>query len=165
MKNQWLRINRFGPFRNPFITTGRPGTFNGIIRAIVSDDNGNDYVDLEPKSFALSVGPSLEITEFQPLFADCGAPAIRALQGIAYRFGVKATGIAPVRFEYEVAKVNDVPGITAYEHSFNAPVAEDFIGESEPVFFNPVQGEQFYVTSIKFELMMKMEIAQRQPSR
>jgi hypothetical protein len=147
---QRLRINRFGPFKNPFITSGRPGTFNGVIRAVVSDDNGDDYVDLQPRNFALTVGPSIEITEFQPLFADCGAPAVRALQGIAYRLWVKATGIAPNRFEYEIGKINDIPGISSFEHSFNSPVAEDFIGESEPVFFNPIpEGEQFYVTSIK----------------
>ncbi len=147
---QRLRVNRFGPFKNPFISSGRPGTFNGVVRAIVADDNGEDYVDLQPRSFALNVGPSLEITELQPLFADCGAPAVRALQGIAYRLGVKAIGIAPVRFEYEIGKVNDVPGVTSFEHSFSSPVAEDYIGESEPVFFNQIpEGEQFYVTSIR----------------
>jgi hypothetical protein len=147
---QRLRINRFGPFKNPFITTGRPGEFKGMIRAIVSDDNGDNHVDLQPKNFALSVGPSIEITELQPLFADCGAPAMRALQGIAYRFGVKVIGLAPVHFEYELSQINDVTGVTVYRHDFDSPIAEDYIGESEPVFFNPVpENEQFYVTSIR----------------
>jgi hypothetical protein len=147
---QKLRISRFGPFKNPFITSGRPGQFYGMIRAVVSDDNGDNYVDLQPKNFQLSVGPSIEITELQPLFADCGAPAIRALQGIAYRLGVKAVGLTPVRFEYKIGQINDVTGVTTFNYDFASPVAEDFIGESEPLFFNPVpEGEQFYVTSIK----------------
>lgn len=147
---QLLRINRFGPFKNPFISTGRPGRFFGMIRAVVADDNGDQSIDLEPKNFQLTVGASIEITEFQPLFADCGAPAIRALQGVAYRLGVKAVGLVPVKFEYKLGQINDSAGVTIYNHEFSSPVAEDFIGESEPVFFNPVpEAEQFYVTSIK----------------
>ena len=147
---QRLRINRFGPFKNPFISSGRPGQFTGMIRAVVADDNGDDNIDLQPKNFALTVGPSIEITELQPLFANCGAPAIRALQGIGYRFGVKVVGLAPVRFEYELSQINDVTGVTIYRHEFDSPISEDFIGQSEPVFFNPVpENEQFYVTSVR----------------
>ena len=147
---QVLRINRFGPFKNPLNTTGRPGIFRGQISAHVVDDNGDEYVGLSEQTFELNVGPSIEITELQPLFADCGAPAMRALEGIAYRFGVKAVGIAPVRFEYEFNQVNGVTGMTRYEHTFDSPIAEDFVGESEPLFFNRViDGEQFYVTSLR----------------
>jgi hypothetical protein len=147
---QVLRVNRFGPFRNPLNTTGRPGVFRGKITALVADDNGDEYVGLSEQSFELNVGPSIEITELQPLFANCGAPALRALEGIAYRFGVKAVGIAPVRFEYEFNQVNGVTGLTRYNHTFDSPVAEDFVGDSEPLFFNRViDGEQFYVTSLR----------------
>jgi hypothetical protein len=147
---QVLRVNRFGPFRNPLTSTGRPGVFRGRVNAVITDDNGDEYVGLSQQSFELTVGPSIEITELQPLFADCGAPALRALEGIAYRLGVKAVGIAPVRFEYEFNQVNGAPGVTRYDHAFNTPVAEDIVGESEPIFFNRViEGEQFYVTSIK----------------
>ena len=118
--------------------------------ALITDDNGDEYVGLSAQTFELNVGPSIEIIELQPLFADCGAPALRALEGIAYRLGVKAVGISPVRFEYEFNNINGANGVTRYEHPFSSPVAEDFVGESEPIFFNRVvEGEQFYVTSIK----------------
>ena len=147
---QVLRITRFGPFRNPLSSTGRPGVFRGEVSALITDDNGDEYVGLSAQTFELNVGPSIEIIELQPLFADCGAPALRALEGIAYRLGVKAVGISPVRFEYEFNNINGANGVTRYEHPFSSPVAEDFVGESEPIFFNRVvEGEQFYVTSIK----------------
>ena len=152
---QRLRVSRFGPFKNPFISSGRPGQFFGMIRAVVSDDNGDNFVDLQPKNFELNVGPSIEITDFQPIDASCGAPALRALQGIAYRLGVKVVGLTPIRFEYKIGQINDVTGVTTFVHEFDSPVAEDFLGNiepsfSEPLFFNQVpEGEQFYVTSIK----------------
>ena len=31
---QRLRISRFGPFKNPFVSTGRPGQFFGMIRLL-----------------------------------------------------------------------------------------------------------------------------------
>jgi hypothetical protein len=112
---------------------------------------GEELVDLTPKRFELTVGPSIEITEFQPIYADCGAPAVRALPGIPYRLTVRATGLSPTRYEYQIGKINGDAGVSRYNHTFTAPVADDLIGgEGEPVFFNPVpDGERFYVTSLK----------------
>jgi hypothetical protein len=147
---QRLRISRLGPFRNPFSASERPGKFVGKITAVVEDDNGDTYADLEPRSFELNVGPSVQITEFQPIYADCGEPALRALQGIAYRMSVKVSGIQATRIVYQFNQVNDLSGLTSYEHSYDTPISEDTVGDVEPIFFNLVpNSEQFYVTAIR----------------
>jgi hypothetical protein len=149
---QVLRVTRFGPFRNPFGSSGRPGRFVGDVVSIIADDNGAEVVGVSRQPLSLEVGPSIEITELQPLFADCGAPAIRALEGIGYRLGVRAVGIAPIRFEYELSRVNGVTGVTSFEHTFSSPVEDDFVGEAEPLFFNPVEdGQQFYISEIRIK--------------
>jgi len=149
---QRLRLSRLGPFRNPFTRDGRPGVFKGTIRAVLEDERmGEVMADLQPRSFELNVGPSIQILEFQPTSADCGEPAMRALPGIPYRLRVQATGLAPNRFEFQIGKVNGDPGVYRYEHTYNSPVSEDTIGEEfEPLFFNQVDdGERFYVTNLK----------------
>ena len=151
---QRLRLSRLGPFRNPFSASGRPGVFKGTIRAVLEDERmGEVLADLQPRSFELNVGPSIQILEFQPIEADCGEPALRALPGIPYRLRVQATGLSPNRYEYQIGRVNGDPGVYRYEHSFNSPIAEDSIGEAyenEPLFFNQIgDGERFYVTNLK----------------
>lgn len=149
---QRLRLSRLGPFRNPFSATGRPGVFKGTIRAVLEDERmGEVMADLQPRSFELNVGPSIQILEFQPTYADCGEPAIRALPGIPYRLRVQATGLSPNRYEFQIGKVNGDQGVYRYEHTYASPVSEDIIGgEGEPLFFNQVgDGERFYVTSLK----------------
>jgi hypothetical protein len=147
---QRLRVNRFGPFKNPFLNAARPGTFKGNIVGAIEDDNGDIFADLEPKSFALTVEPSIHITEFQPIFADCGEPALRAIQGLAYRLSVQISGIQATRIEYQFSHINDSENLTTYEHSYATPVNEDSIGDAEPIFFNLVKdGEQFFVTSLR----------------
>lgn len=149
---QRLRLSRLGPFRNPFSRNGRPGVFKGTIRAVLEDDRMGDVMaDLQPRTFELSVGPSIQILEFQPINADCGEPAMRALPGVPYKLRVQATGLSPTRYEFQIGKVNGDPGVQRYEHRYDSPVSEDLIGgEFEPLFFNQVgDGERFYVTNLK----------------
>ena len=148
---QRLRINRIGPFENPFSTHGRPGVFKGKITAVIEDDNGYEYTDLQAQSFELNVGPSIHITEFQPIFADCGEPAIRALQGIAYRLRVEVSGLEAVRFVYKFNKVNGSESVTEYEHDYgDAATTEDVVGDVEPIFFNVIPDQnQYTVSSIR----------------
>jgi hypothetical protein len=146
-----LRLSRLGPFENPFSDSGRPGVFRGQIRAVIKDNiNGEERVDLQPRSFELNVGHSVQILEFQPLSASCGEPAMRALPGIPYRLRVQSMGFNATRYEYQVGRVNGSEGITRYEHALEAPAPEDVVGDDEPLFFNPVpDDERFYVTNLR----------------
>lgn len=144
-----LRLNRFGPFLNPFSERGRPGRFEGTVSVVqVSDDDQNSTI-VSSQSLALGVEPSILIEKFQPIDANCSSPALRALPGLAYELTVSARGIAPTKFTYEIGRANDVP-IKVIEHTYDAPVATDTIGEIESLIFNAIdQEEQFYVTTIR----------------
>ncbi len=146
-----LRLSRLGPFENPFSRSGRPGVFRGEITAVLEDTNsGDQLVDLQPRSFELNVGPSVQILEFQPTFASCGEPAMRALPGVPYRLRVQATGLNATRYEYQVGRVNGSDGVTKYEHTHELAVVDDVVGDDEPLFFNPVpDDERFYVTNLR----------------
>jgi len=147
-----LRINRMGPFKNPFSVDDRPGYFQGSITAIVEDDNGDLFVDIEPQSFNLTVAPSLLITELQPIGAKCSAPALRALENLAYRMRVKASGIQATKFVYKLNFINGREDIQTFEHNFDTPVEEDILGLDESIIFNRIPAElQSLISSIRVE--------------
>jgi hypothetical protein len=147
-----LRINRVGPFRNPFSESGRPGIFQGRITAITEDDNGDYSSDLRPQTFAINVEPSIYISEFQPYDAQCGEPAVRALEGIGYTLRIEVAGIAATRFEYQISQINGTPNVTRYVNEYETPVSEDEIGYEEPIFFNPISvDEHFYVSLLRIK--------------
>jgi hypothetical protein len=147
---QVLRLSRFGPFGNPFSDQNRPGTFEGTVTILSVSKDGQQTETQSSSNVELKVGPSIVIEEFQPIDAQCGNPALRALPGLAYRLQVRAVGIKPVRFIYQVDRINGAEGTVEYVHNFEAPVDADAIGDSEPIIFNQIQdNEQFYATGIR----------------
>jgi hypothetical protein len=154
-----LRWNRFGPFHNPFHSADRPGVFRGEIVAVTTDKQGLTTEDPAPGSVALEVGPSIVIDEFQPLDADCGAPALRALAGIPYKMRVRTVGLKAVKFTYTFHRINGVETAVSWTHQdFGGAVDGDSVGypiaeggvEGQYIVFNPLdEREQFYVTHVE----------------
>ncbi|MFN3202549.1 MAG: hypothetical protein ACE366_29430 [Bradymonadia bacterium] len=165
-----LRWSRVGPFGNPFHSNDRPGVFEGTVTPEVETEDGEfDGLDPVAMDMQLNVEPSIIIEEFQPLGAECGAPAQRAMPGLPYKIAVRAVGIKPVRYEYAIGKVNGNDRITQVEHTFSSPIDRDTLGypcadETElrnlderpegcaalPIVFNPVPfDDQMYVTGIR----------------
>ena len=147
---QVLRLNRFGPFGNPFSVDDRPGRFEGAVTLSRLEPDGRMETLQTTRAIALTVQPSLIIEEFQPIDAACGNPALRALPGLAYRLQVRAVGHKPVRFIYKLDRVNGAAGTVEYIHEFESPVDRDAIGDEEPLIFNQIDDEeQFYATGIR----------------
>ncbi|MCB9541938.1 MAG: hypothetical protein H6703_05760 [Myxococcales bacterium] len=146
-----LTWRRFGPYHNPFTGDARIGTFRGDVRAIRTDEDGLT-TEGRPAPVVLTVEPSVMIERFEPLDADCGAPALRALAGLPYRLHVRVAGLRATRFVYELDGVNANPGVTRIEHDFGRgnPVAVDVLGEDEAILFDPVPSDtQFYVSGVR----------------
>ncbi|MBV69920.1 MAG: hypothetical protein CMH52_01100 [Myxococcales bacterium] len=148
---QVLTWRRFGPFANPFTGDARIGRFEGTAEVIREDESG-----LVTKSarmpLEMEIKPSIVIEGFQPLGAECASPAPRALAGLAYQLQVRATGIQPTKFVYEISQIGANEGLTRIVHEFGTgnPVATDILGREEAVIFNPVKDDvQFYVTDLR----------------
>ncbi len=145
-----LRLSRFGPFGNPFSESDRPGTFEGTVGFVAELSDGVVVESNGKTPVTLDVGPSIVIERFEPLEAGCGAPALRALAGLAYQMDVRAVGIKPVRFIYQVSRVNDAPGTVEFVHDFNGPTDRDSLGVDEAIIFNPIPADQqFYAAGIR----------------
>jgi hypothetical protein len=130
---QILRWNRFGPFKNPFLSSGlETGTFKGTVQAInVSNDGGVDCIDPNdpgcdstPTEVAVNVGNSIAITRLEPIIdeedmvtADCGNGAIRAIGGMRYVLEVEALGIEPEFIVYEFSGINGTRTVTTFTHN------------------------------------------------
>jgi len=137
-----LRLSRFGPFANPFSDSNRPGRFEGTVGFVAEMSDGTLVESSRKPSVKLDVGPSIVIERFEPLEAGCGAPALRALAGLAYQMDVKAVGIKPVRFTYRISRVNDVQGTVDFVHTFDGPTDRDTLGADEAIIFNPIPADQ-----------------------
>lgn len=147
---QVLALPRFGPFNNPFTDDGRIGTFTGKVRPVTEDE---DALVTEGKALEtrIAIGPSITIEEFQPLEADCGAPALRALAGIPYKLRVKASGIKAVRYVYDISNVNGEGGITRFDQSYDQPPPDDIVGvdaSTGPIIFNPIPDDARMAVSV-----------------
>jgi len=148
------RWSRFGPFTNPFDPTGAPGVFEGNIVAETADTDGTQRLDSKPQTFRMEVKASILVEELQPIQANCGAPAVRALAGVAYRVGVRAAGIVPVRWDWTVANVNGQDRVSTWSHDADPSLdtGRDVLGDGadEPVIFDPVpNGDQYYVAAVR----------------
>ena len=145
-----LRWNRFGPFRNPFTSRDRPGSFDGTLSAALDSGLGARRA-ISGTKVNITVGPSLIIEAFQPFNAACGAPALRALAGVPYHLTVRPVGLKATRFVYELNRVNGTDGVTRFSHELGgSPVATDTLGQDEPLLFNPItDDEQSYVSAIR----------------
>ena len=144
-----LRLSRFGPFKNPLSDSRRPGRFDGTVSVFEIDSTGQSTAVVENQTLSLSVEPSIVIETLRPIDAECGAPALRGIPGLAYELEVSVFGLAPVKYTYEIGRANDKP-LKVIEHEYDAPVDSDRVGDIESLIFNQIDlAEQFYVTSIR----------------
>jgi hypothetical protein len=142
-----LRWSRFGPFKVPFSQQQTTGRFIGQILATNVLSNGEEQVTLSSKKFEIKVEPSLIIEKFQPIGAECGAPALRALGGMPYELQVRAVGFTPSKFIYSISNINGYMGETVFEHAASGPT--DSLGWEDFFVFNQVPGDKMtYITGI-----------------
>ncbi|MGB0647461.1 MAG: hypothetical protein ACPGQS_09825, partial [Bradymonadia bacterium] len=145
-----LTWRRVGPFTNPFTNSATVGQFVGYVTAVRQQQSG-DWSSSEPRPFELDVEPSIIIESFQPIDADCTAPAARILAGHAYQMSVRVAGFAATKFIYEISEIRATDGISTIIHDYEGQVVDsDGIGEREAVIFNPIADDtQFYVAGIR----------------
>ena len=138
----------FGPFDVPFSPTGDElGTFVGTITAINVDETTRVEIESEPLDLELEVGPSLIITDFQPIDADCSQRSNVILGGFEYVVDVKALGFEPVNFSYVVAGEPESGGPRIHREAA-AGSAASFGGNGELV-FDPVPNYvPFYLATL-----------------
>jgi hypothetical protein len=125
-----------------------------IVVAETADTDGTQRLDSKPQTFRMEVKASILVEELQPIQANCGAPAVRALAGVAYRVGVRAAGIVPVRWDWTVANVNGQDRVSTWSHDADPSLdaGRDVLGDGadEPVIFDPVpNGDQYYVAAVR----------------
>lgn len=162
---QLLRWNRFGPYEVPFGGRGtKPGLFRGTVTVInertvaaAAGAAGAAEVVVEEgvaKEVVLEVKPSIAFTRLEPVVdrdastntaitADCGAPALRALPGLAYVFGVSAVGFVPQSYIWQLAGVNGADGFVTFAHEADpAHPDSDVLGDGsrgEVVVMNAIE--------------------------
>lgn len=147
-----LRWSRFGPFENPFGGLNETGVFEGQITARNVADDGSVKEGPRSRTFTLRVDPSIVIEEFEPVIADCGAPALRGLGGVPYDLRVRAVGFTPKTFRYTISNINGDDGFTRFEHAASGPT--DRLGVDDPIVLNPVPDDkQFYVLTLRVEAL------------
>ncbi len=156
-QHEALRVNRFGPFANPF--SQRPGTFTGKMSVIAHPKDSAEETEGEASDVTIEVAPSLHIDLLEPIQANCGAPALRALAGVPYRLQVTPSGIAAVKFEYTFTNVNGVDVYPYMPPAYESPVASDLVGPPrqpqdgviyQMIVFNDVPDDtQSYVSVIR----------------
>ncbi|MBM4290362.1 MAG: hypothetical protein FJ138_02075 [Deltaproteobacteria bacterium] len=148
---QILTWSRVGPFKNPFTSDARHGVFRGAVQVL--NERADGLAEAGPAvPMNLSIGPSISIEALEPVDADCGAPAPRALPGVPYRLRVQVSGLAATRFVYVLSDVNARDGLTTFEHDLGAaPTDRDALGEqAELVVFNAVPDDlRSYIASIR----------------
>lgn len=91
----------FGPYRIPFGSGDRTGTFEGRVGVqFKSRDRSVVVDDAEPREVTFRVKPSLIVHEFQPITANCANPIERGIGQLPYRLRVEAVGFEPETFTY-----------------------------------------------------------------
>lgn len=148
---------RFGPFSNPFTDAGVSGTFSGEIVPVNKFSDGQEQIGLSEVR-EVGVDPSLEIVELQPVFADCGMPALNGFGGIPYRMTVRAAGFAPDQFDYRISGLAnpDLPlesqtetlGFTEFGHEATGRT-DTLDVEDNIIFIPPPIGTKYYVANIQ----------------
>jgi hypothetical protein len=140
-----------GPYSNPFTGKGgdQLGKFTGQVTAInvaVGNDNQKAEVESDPLPANLTFGPSLVITDFQPLAAMCDDPATHVLGGYAYKVTVEAVGFTPKNFSYVIA---DDPSKEPRVFRDIATGSTDTFGANEEMIFAEVpDGQPFYLADV-----------------
>jgi hypothetical protein len=94
----------FGPFDVPFSPTGDElGTFVGELVAINVEPETGVELYSEPLDMELTVGPSIIITDLQPVGAQCSNRPNVILGGFEYAISVEAIGFDPINFSFVIA--------------------------------------------------------------
>lgn len=164
-----LRLSRFGPFQVPFTVNGdETGTFSGTLTARNVLQSGAVYESGKPVDVSIVVRPSIIIRKMEPfvgfkedltpVYAECGAPAIRALQNLPYVMEVEAVGFEPEFFIYEFAGINgDVTNQVKYTHQ--AKGKTDSVGDPQSgelvVFTDVPEDVSFYYAAIRVTATVK----------
>ncbi|MCA9539765.1 MAG: hypothetical protein KC620_12800, partial [Myxococcales bacterium] len=149
-RHQILTVRRFGPYANPFTGDARLGRFEGKASVVRETDEGL-VSEGKATSMTLDVEPSILIESFEPIEAECGAPAVRALAGMPYHMRVRVAGLKAVSFKYELSGVNANDGVTTVVHGpYGSPTDFDELGIDEAVLFNPVPEDmQSYISAVR----------------
>jgi hypothetical protein len=145
----------FGPFGNPFSTTGnRIGKFTGTATAITGPKPGAEMrpdVESRPLLVELAIKPSLVITQFRPRDnATCPEPVKRVLGAFTYTMTVEAVGFTPVNFTFAIS---GEPGLKQ-PRIYRVPAAAGkqsvtYGADPSLLFFRPVPLDlAFYVATV-----------------
>jgi len=143
---QFLRWSRVGPFQHPFMKGEqvKTGSFEGQVYPINISVEGEATYG-EPHEMSLKLLPSISIELWEPVVADCGAPALRGLGGLAYIMKVKAVGFEPTLFRYSLGQTNGQE-LVFFEREALGPT--DTIGGPEQVLIlNDIPNELAFYTS------------------
>jgi hypothetical protein len=99
-----LRWINYGPFYNPFTqdqANPQTGIFQGVLTVRVVAPDGTVKDDPQTgQHVTFEVRPSIIIEDFQPITAQCDAPAKRAFGALSYRVRARAMGFVPHGFTY-----------------------------------------------------------------
>jgi len=164
-----LRLSRFGPFSVPFSATGdQTGTFSGKLTVRNYLKSGTVQESKEPLDVTVTVRPSIVIRKLEPfvgynadgtpVMANCGAPALRALQNLPYVLEVEAIGFEPEFFIYDFYGINgkDKEEVS-YSHKAAGKV--DRVGDPASgnlIVFNAVpEDTSFYYAAIRVAATVK----------
>jgi hypothetical protein len=159
-----LRWSRFGPYAIPFTAEGNhTGVFKGTLVARNLLNDGTSVFESDPTDITIEVQPSIIIRRLEPfvgfqdngepIYADCGAPALRALHKLPYILEVEAVGFQPAYFNYEFLGINGKSKeAVKYSQATNGATV-DLIGDPDSgklIVFNEVpENEAFYWGSIR----------------
>ena len=158
-----LRLSRFGPFQVPFTIDGnQTGTFSGTVTARNVLQSGEVFEATEPTDVSIVVRPSIIIRKFEPfvgfkddltpVYAECGAPALRAIHNLPYVIEVEAVGFNPEFFIYEFAGINGATtSQVKYTHQASGTV--DRVGDPQSgelvVFSSVPEDVAFYYAAVR----------------
>jgi len=164
-----LRWSRFGPFDVPFSADGnQTGTFKGTLTARNLLADGTELLGDEETDITIRVRPSIIIRRLEPfvgftedkepIYAECGDPALRALHKLPYVLEVEAIGFTPEFFMYEFRGINGA-GNEAVKFTHPATGNTDSIGDpasKQLLVFDQVPEDQSrYYAAIRITATLK----------
>jgi hypothetical protein len=168
-----LRWSRFGPFKVPFTAEGNvAGTFKGTLSARNVAHDGTVLEQSNATDVTIRVRPSIIIRKLEPfigfdvdgepIMAECGSPALRAINNLPYVLEVEAVGFQPEYFNYEFSGVNGASQqAVKYSHKMDLAGEQvtDSIGDPDSgqyLVFNAVpEDESFYYATIRVTAPIK----------
>ena len=158
-----LRWSRFGPYKVPFSAEGnRIGTFKGTVTARNVLTDGTVLEQEDPTEVTIQVKPSIIIRRFEPfvgyqedgtpIYANCGAPALRALNNLPYILEVEVVGYEADFIKYQFEGINGQSGVIEVNRKLDGATT-DMIGDPDSgklIVFNDVPADDsFYYAGIR----------------